>query len=86
MQEIGLRDKNGVMIHEGDTVRVVFWDRHRGQLTGTVNYDSAQACWKVNQTRICDMNRDKGTTLEVLEAIEHETAKPMKQRRKGKPG
>lgn len=81
MNGLGLRDKNGRELFKGDKVLVVLWDL--SDFTGRVNYDSANACWRIDQERICDLGRDKGTTLEVLDAMEG--IKPVKSRRKGKP-
>ena len=85
MKEIGLRDKNGIMIHTGDTVKVVYWNKEWGEYTGTVNYDNAHACYKIGNVAIHKIGRDRGTSLEVLEHLETEGAKPLNKRRKGKP-
>jgi len=80
MQGLGLRDKNGIELHAGDEVRMVSWQGL--VLVDRVHYDQANACWLVGPVRICEMRRDKGTTLEVLGAMEG--SKPVKSRRKGK--
>lgn len=82
LSAIGLRDKNGKMIHGGDRVKVMTW---RGfEFVGSVHYDNANACWCIDQYAICNLERNKGTTLEVVEAPLAES-KPLKSRRKGKP-
>jgi hypothetical protein len=83
VRALGLRDKNGIELHQGDEVKVAFWDRR--VIVGRVNYDSGNACWLIDKTPIHSIGRDKGTTLEVIEHIDTPGAKPVKSRRKGKP-
>ena len=85
MKDIGIRDRNGIMIHVGDTVKVVYWNKDWGEYTGTVNYDAANACYKIGTVAIHRMGRDRGTSLEVVEHLETDGAKPLKKRRKGNP-
>ena len=80
--ELGIRDKNGKKIFVGDTVNVAFWDRRA--LTGIVNYNPAICAFCVDAQPIYSLGRDKGTTLEVIDApLDGATA--LKSRRKGKP-
>jgi hypothetical protein len=81
LRGLGLRDKNGKELHDGDTVKVVFYDRR--VLTGNVNYEKAAACWRVGKQRICEMGREQGTTLEIVDGMPG--ARPIDKRRKGKP-
>jgi hypothetical protein len=80
--ELGIRDKNGKKIIVGDTVKVNFWDRK--VLTGIVNYNSAICAFCIDAQPIYSLGRDKGTTLEVIDAP-LDGAIPLKNRRKGKP-
>jgi hypothetical protein len=82
LAELGIRDKNGKRIFVGDTVNVAFWDRR--QMTGIVNYSSALCAFCIDAQPIYSLGRDKGTTLEVIDAP-LDGATPLKKRRKGKP-
>jgi uncharacterized phage protein (TIGR01671 family) len=82
MRGLQLRDKNGREIFEGDEVAVAMWNGD--SFKGRVHYDKANACWAIGSRWICNLGRDKGTTLEVIDNMEG--AKPVKSRRKGKPG
>lgn len=79
-RSLGIRDKNGVEIHDGDTVRIWFFDRR--QDIGRVHYDKANAAWKIGEHYVLNIGRDQGTTLEVQSAAEGK--RPVVQRRKGK--
>jgi hypothetical protein len=79
---IGLRDRNGVEIRGGDQVHVRMWNGD--EFTAAVNYSPAHACWCIGERAIINIGRDKGTTLEVIEALLPES-KPLSKRRKGTP-
>lgn len=80
LRGLGLRDKEGVELRDGDQVKIVFYDRRT--MEGNVHYDKANAVWMIGKVRICDIGRDKGTTLEVVRAMAE--AKPLSKRRKSK--
>jgi len=80
LAEIGLRDRNGRMIHGGDKVLVRLWNGDSYE--ASVHYNQPNACWCIGERAIINLGRDRGTTFEVIEAPLPE-AKPLKSRRKG---
>lgn len=78
---LGLRDKNGVEIHDGDTVLIRYYDGRQG--SGRVHYDKGVAAWMIGNVYIVNVGRDRGTELEVAKA--REGIPPHTKRRKGKP-
>lgn len=79
-RSLGLRDKNGVELHDGDQVEITFYDRRKEK--AGVHYDKSVAAWMVGKHYILNIGRDKGTVLEVLTAMDH--AKAVTKRPKGK--